>query len=204
MGKTTFIILATLGLLQVSLADRLITTPLGKKIPQNATKLEILSTPSKDTLFAWLGYGVTDAIELEIYGESFNSDRLTPGLNVSYNYLTPIIDLSPGISVGVLDVTDQSVARRTFYAAITYYFGNVSELNQNTPTILSVGGWSRDGGGFFFNFSVPFTDSLRLIGEHDGGTLTAGLEYNPFDEASLKYVFREGSPSVGLSFQKRF
>ena len=204
MGRLTVLALVLMGLSAFSGADRLLTTPTGKKIPQNAAKLEFLSTPSRDTVFGWIGYGVTDSIELEVYGESFDSDRITPGVNLSYNYLTPITDLAPGISVGVMDIADQTVGRRTVYAAITYYFGNWNELNQDTPTVLTMGGWSRDGGGFFFNFSVPFTNAIRFIGEHDGGTLTAGLEYKPFEEASLKYVFREGSPSVGFSFQKRF
>lgn len=200
----SFISLVVLLAACVAGADRLITTPMGKKVPEKATKIELLSIPSRDTAFGWLGYGLTNSIEIEFYGESFDSDRITPGLNLSYNYISPIVDIAPGISAGILDVADRTRSRRAAYLAITYYFGNLDVFNQDTPTILTAGAWSRDGGGFFFNVSVPLTNEIRLIGEHDGGTLTGGIEFKPFAEGSFKYLFREGSPAVGLSFQKRF
>jgi len=193
-----------IGLTTMGFADRLITTPMGKKIPRKAAKLEFLSQPSRDSVMGWIGYGVNESIEIEIYGESFDSSKITPGLNLSYNYLSPITDLAPGISFGVLDVTDQTREERGVYAAITFYFGNDGELNQNEPTILTLGGWSRNGGSFFFNAAFPFSEQFRLIGENDGDRLAAGLEFEPFEGASLKYLFVGGSPTVGFGLMKRF
>lgn len=193
-----------IGLTTVGFADRLITTPMGKKIPRNAAKLEFLSQPSRDSVMGWIGYGVNESIEIEFYGESFDSNKITPGLNLSYNYLSPITDLAPGISFGVLDVTDQTREERGVYAAITFYFGNDGELNQNEPTIFTLGGWSRNGGSFFFNAAFPFSEQFRLIGENDGDRLAAGLEFEPFEGASLKYLFVGGSPTVGFGLMKRF
>ncbi|MFM9872130.1 MAG: hypothetical protein ACKVQS_01540 [Fimbriimonadaceae bacterium] len=192
------------GLTSLGFGDRLISTPMGKKLPHNAAKLEFLSQPSRDTVFGWFGYGLTDSIELEFYGESFDSSRITPGLNFSYNYISPITDLAPGISLGVLDITDQTREERAIYAAITFYFGNVGDLNQNEPTIFTLGGWSRHGGSFFFNAAFPFSEKIRLIGEHDGNRIGAGVELTPFEGASLKYLFLGGSPTVGFGFSKRF
>lgn len=203
MPKATLLIAAAVAAATVG-ADRLITTPMGKKVPHNAAKLEFLTVPGRDTSFGWIGLGLTNSIELELSGERFNNDRVIPGLNLSYNYLTPITDLAPGVSAGILDATDQTAERRAAYLAVTYYFGNLDIFNQDTPTILTFGGWSRDGGGFFFNISIPLTNEFRLIGDHDGGTLTAGVEYKPFPEASLKYLFREGAPAFGFSLQKKF
>jgi hypothetical protein len=193
-----------IGMSATAHADRLITTPMGKKVPRNAAKLEFLSQPSRDSVLGWIAYGVDELIEIEFYGESYDSSKITPGLNLSYNYLSPIIDIAPGISFGVLDVTDQTREERGVYAAITFYFGNDGELNQNEPTIFTLGGWSRNGGGFFFNAAFPFTEQFRLIGEHDGNRLAAGLEFQPFEGASLKYLFIDGSPTVGFGFMKRF
>jgi hypothetical protein len=186
------------------MADRLITTPQGRKVPEGVVKFELLSTPSRDVAFGWIGYGLTQNFEIEISGESFDSDKITPGLNMSYNYLSPITDIAPGISFGVLDVTNQTRGEIAAYAAISYYFGNWGDLNQNVPTILTVGGWSRDGGGVFYSVSLPFSQEFRLIGEADRNSVTAGVEIVPFQGASLKYLFREGDPTVGFSFQRRF
>lgn len=192
------------GLCSIGSADRLIMTPMGKKIRTNNAKLEFLSQPSRDSVLGWLGYGLNDSLEIEFFGESFDSSKITPGFNISYNYISPITDLAPGVSFGVLDITDQTQSERAIYAAITYYFGNEGDLNQDVPTILTIGGWSRNGGSFFFNAAFPFSEQIRLLGEHDGNGVSAGLEFMPFEGASLKYLFVGGTPTLGFGLTKRF
>jgi len=187
-----------------SQADRLIFTPLGKKIPENKAKLEFLSIPSRDVAFGWIGVGVTNQIELELSGESFDSNKIDLGINLSYNYIAPITDISPGISFGFQDVTNNTVDGRSLYLAVTYHFGNIGELNQNQPTIFTLGLSSRENGFVFFNFALPLSDQFRILGEHDSFRITAGVEFRPIEDASLRFLFRDGSPMVGMSFSRRF
>lgn len=185
-------------------ADRVITTPQGRKIPSGNAKVEFLAVSGEDTYFGWLGYGIDQYIEIEFYGESYNSKSVTAGLNLSYNYLSPITDLAPGISFGVLDVSNQTRDERAFYAAVTYFFGNLGDLNQNIPTEFTFGGWSRNGGQLFTSVSLPFSEGFRLIGEYDGREVNAGVEIVPFDGASLKWMVKDRVSVVGFGFQRRF
>jgi hypothetical protein len=196
--------LIVVGLTSLSLADRLITTPMGRKLAEFSLKAELLTIPSRDTVYGWVGYGINSNFEVELYGESLNSSKITPSFNLSYNYISPITDISPGLSIGIVDILGRTADERAAYLAATYFFGNVGDLNQNVPTILTVGGWTRFGGGVFFNVSFPFTEQVRAIGEHDGQALTAGLELQPFAGSSLKFLFREGSPTIGFTFVRRF
>lgn len=188
----------------LSQADRLIFTPLGQKIPQNKAKIEFLSIPSRDVAFGWIGVGVTNQIELELTGESFDSDKIDMGVNLSFNYISPITDIAPGISFGFQDVTNNTADGRSAYLAVTYHFGNTGELNQNEPTIFTLGLSSRDQGFLFFNFALPLSEQFRIIGEHDSFRISAGVEFRPFEDASLKFLFRDGSPMIGMNLSRKF
>lgn len=198
------LLLSLLAVPLFSHADRLIFTPLGQKIPHNKAKLEFLSVPSRDVAFGWVGVGVTNQFELELSGESYDSDKIDFGVNLSFNYISPIVDISPGISLGFQDITNNTADGRSAYLAVTYHFGNIGEFNQNEPTIFTLGLSSRDQGFAFFNFALPLSEQFRIVGEHDSFRITAGLEVRPFEDASLKFLFRDGSPMVGMSFSRRF
>jgi len=188
----------------ISQADRLIFTPLGQKIPHNKGKIEFLTVPSRDVAFGWIGVGLTNQIELELSGESFDSDKIDLGVNLSYNYISPIIDIAPGISFGFQDVTNNTSDGRSAYIAVTYHFGNTGELNQNEPTIFTLGLSSRDQGFLFFNFALPLSEQFRIIGEHDSFRISAGLEFRPLEDACLRLLFRDGSPMIGMNLTRKF
>ncbi len=56
----------------------------------------------------------------------------------------------------------------------------------------------------FFSFSLPFSYSLRLISEFDSNHLSAGVEVRPFRDATVRWVFRDGQPLIGLGYSARF
>lgn len=185
-------------------ADRLIFTPMGKKTPFNAIRLDLLSIPSRDVAFGMISFGLTSQIELELYGESFDSDRIDLAGSASFNLISPITDISPGISVGVQDFANNTRDGRNVYLATTYYFGNIGQYNQDVPTIFTLGFSSRDQGFLFVNFALPLSENFRLVGEHDSYRISAGLEVMPFDGAMLRFLFRQDEPMIGFRFARRF
>ncbi len=188
----------------IASADRLIFTPMGKKTPFNAFKFDLLSIPSRDVAFGMLSFGLTTQLELELYGESFDSDRIHLAGSAAFNLIAPITDISPGISVGVQDFANNTQDGRNVYLATTYYFGNVGEHNQDVPTIFTLGFSSREQGFLFVNFALPFSKNFRVVGEHDTYRISAGLEVTPFDGAMLRFLFRQDEPMIGFSFARRF
>ncbi|MEZ5163858.1 MAG: hypothetical protein R2688_08960 [Fimbriimonadaceae bacterium] len=185
-------------------ADRIVFIPTGRKVNDKNVRFDVLGQPSRDNAFGWFTVGLMNTWEFELYGENLNTDHLDMGANVAYNLIQPLTDLGPGVSFGILDLGDNTSNRRTGYVAVTYRLGNVAPINQDIPTDFSFGLWTRDEGVFFAGMEIPFSKEFRLLAEHDSRFITAGIELKPVEEASLRFLFRDGSPMVGLKFQKRF
>lgn len=185
-------------------ADRIVTVPTATKISTRAVRGEILTFPGRDTTRAWLGYGINPLLDAELTFESMNSSSVVGSLNVGYYYLLPITDLAPGIAVGVHDVLNRTRDGRAAYLAVTYRLGNDGELNQDIPTELSIGAWSRDGGKLFVGATLPVAEQLRLFAEHDSIRAAGGFEVRPIPEAAFRVVFESRGTGFSLSLTKRF
>ncbi|MDI9636931.1 hypothetical protein QM565_14345 [Geitlerinema splendidum] len=187
-----------------SFCDLTIFTPTAKKLRTNQASVTLLTLPSRDYAFGWAGLGLSDFWEVSVTGENLDSSSLILSGNLSYHYLIPIVDVSPGIALGVIDVADETEDRRAFYAAFTFHFGNIGTLNQDVPTEFTLGMWSRKEGFMFFGAKLPVTSQFKLVAEHDANRFNSGIEFSPISEATFKYYFRAGSPMFGLTVQKRF
>lgn len=185
-------------------ADRIVFVPTGRKVNDKHVRFDLLSLPSQDSGFGWFTVGLMNTWEFELYGENLNSNQLDIGSNIAYNLIQPLTDLGPGVSFGILDLGDNTSNRRTGYLAVTYRLGNSAPINQDIPTDFSFGFWTRDEGIFYAGFEIPFSREVRLLAEHDSRFITAGFELKPVEEASLRFLFRDGYPMVGFKFQKRF
>ncbi len=185
-------------------ADRLVSIPTATKIFTRTVRAELLGYPSRDTTLGWLGFGINPLVDAEISFEARNSDRITGSLNLGYYYLLPITDLSPGIAFGIHDALNRTEDGRAAYIAITYRLGNDGELNQDVPTELTVGAWSRDGGKLFVGATIPFASEFRLFTEHNGIRPAAGFEFRPVPEGVFRIIFEERGTGFSLSFGRRF
>lgn len=192
------------GLAGFGFGDRLVFVPTGKKVEGGSARLEVLTIPSRDSAFGWMAFGVTPVIEVELLGENLDSEVLTLGTNVKYNLLLPITDIAPGLSFGMVDVGNDTADGRAAYVALTYFYGNVGALNQDVPTELTVGLWTRREGFFFAGARLPFSESVAGLVEHDSLRITAGIEVRPFPGVAFRGLFRGGSPAFGFQVQKRF
>jgi hypothetical protein len=56
-----------------------------------------------------------------------------------------------------------------------------------------VGGFFGSMNGPFVGFTIPYTESFRLMAEHDTKHITAGFEFKPAKEACLRWMFRDSS-----------
>ncbi len=195
---------AVFALCTLSFADRLILIPTGKKILSGGMRYEVLTIVGKDTTLGWIGTGLGQSYDFEITGESYDSNRVVNGVDFSYNYTVPVIDFAPGISFGVQDAANVTRRGRNTYIAVTYRFGNFGEHNQDVPTELTFGFWTRENGLMFFGASLPLSEPLTLLVEHDSDIMTAGIEVSPFKGGAFRMLFHERETLVGLRFFAAF
>ena len=185
-------------------ADRLIRIPTGKKLLSDSYRFEIMAEPSRDRTLGWLGAGLGPSFDLELTGESFNSNRIVSSFDFSYNYLVPITDFIPGLSFGVQDGLGVTERGRSLYLAVTFRLGNYGEHNQDVPTELTIGFWTRREGVAFGGVSLPMSEHLKLLAEHDASHLTAGFELSPVEGGSFRFLFRKNQVLIGLRISQRF
>lgn len=188
----------------VAFADRLIMIPTGKKILSGGLRYEILTLSGKDSTLGWVGAGIGQSYDFEITGESYDSNRVTTSLDMSYNYTVPVTDFAPGVSFGVQDVRNVTRRGRNAYLAVTYRFGNYGEHNQDVPTELTFGFWTRHKGLMFVGASLPLSEPLSLVMEHDSEQLSAGFDLSPFRGGSFRAMFRAHETVIGLRFFAAF
>lgn len=188
----------------VGWADRVVFVPAGRKLLEGEYRIEAINVAGRDHTFGWAAFSPNSVFEFGVYGENFDSHRVTWGFNGSYTLTNPITDLSPGISFGFLDLGNETEAGRAVYLAVTYRLGNDGLLNQFLPTDLSFGFWSRESGLMFAGAELPFSSSLSVLGEYDGSALTAGLVLTPVSPLKVKFLWRDGDPALGLQFRAQF
>ena len=193
-----------LALTTVATADRLITIPTGKKLLSDSFRFEIMTDRSRDITMGWFGTGLGQSFDFEVTGESFNDNVMVGSLDLSYNYTVPVMDFLPGISLGVQDLAGVSDRGRAAYLAITHRYGNTGELNQDIPTELTFGFWTRHEGLVFAGVSLPFSHVFSLLAEHDSENLTAGVQLSPRDGIDFRALFRQNQVMVSLRVQARF
>jgi hypothetical protein len=200
-----FLAAATALLLSASaIADRLILIPTGKKLLNDTFRIEVLTDRSRDATMGWLGLGVGESFDFEVTAESFNDNRMVNSLDFSYNYTVPVVDFLPGLSVGVQDAMNVTERGRNVYVAVTHRYGNYGELNQDLPTELTYGLWTRSGGLFFAGVTLPFSRTLQLVAEHDSDVFTAGVQLSPHEGVQFRALFRQSQVLVSFRVQARF
>lgn len=184
-------------------ADRLVSIPTGTKVFSNHFKLEGIDWSDDHSRQASLTYGLNASVEVGVswFRPSGEDGKFT--FDGAYNVVAPIIDTSPGISVGFLDGGNVTPQGRAVYLAATYRIGNDGEHNQEEPTELDFGFWSRKTGLMFVGVALPFSGSFRLVAEHDSNSLTAGAEFRPVDPLVIKVLARDGRPALGLTWSQR-
>lgn len=198
-------LLLLLGLSAWSAADRIILAPNALKVWNRNVRVEYMFEPSRSQNWGtYLAVGLTDNIEAEFILNHLEGRPTLGTFNASYQFIVPIVDTAPGLSIGVQDALDRTPERRMAYLAITQRFGLDGQYNSQTPLEITMGfGFGRRA-GVFVGAMVPFTWQFRLLAEHNINRVAAGFEYQPFHGSAVRAIFQNGSTQLSLRYTMKF
>jgi len=196
----------SLGIASVAVADRLITIPLGRKIPFDDFKFDtFIDLSNGQTWDRFVGFGLTPDFEIDYHGERIDKGPMRDTLDFSYNYLTPVINQSPGISVGVQDALNRTAERRRFYVATTWRQAVDNIGNGNLPMEITLGVAQGLELKPFVGVSLPIAESVKLLVEHDGYKLATGIEFRASKSGfGARLIVRDQEMMVGANLILRF
>jgi len=186
-------------------ADRLIHIPLGKKVPKHVIRIE--GDFEQRDFHAFHGYldaGLTTDLDMTIRNDSVDGEPHRDTLDFSYNYISPIADASPGISVGVQDAANRTPDGRRLYLASTFRVGLAGGADTFTPAEITMGVFAGKKNAAFVGAMLPLTPAFRLMAEHDGYRVNAGLDIRPLTNLSVKYLFISSKPQLGIQIRSKF
>lgn len=116
--------------------------------------------------------------------------------------------ITPGIAVGMWDVTNSSPWGRRAFFVIT------KGLRPGTSPVplprfidqlqLNVGAGTGRFSGIFASAKVDLPARFSLVGEFDARRFNAGLWYTPIQQVTLKAELQNGNPYFGGNFNLRF
>ncbi len=152
-------------------ADQLVMNPTGKRVPTGQARLRY-SSEAGGRQTGRVDMGIFNQYELGV-SRSQGGGTL---VDLAYNLTLPYQDVTPGITLGVMDLA--GAQERVGYVAVTFAYGNVLPHNQQTPTELTIGLWTSRKGIGFCGVLLPLTDRLRLVAEMGGPLPVAGAELN--------------------------
>ncbi len=186
-------------------ADRLLEISTGTKISKRVARVELQSWQGAGRVDRWfLGHGLGENFDFEAVLERRSKRGRVASIDFSYNYLTPVVDVSPGISVGLLDTAGVTERGRTGYVAATWRFAQDSDdVTRPLNTEFTIGYQMGGTTGLIFGFSLPLSQAIRLIAEYPTRDLSAGIELRPLRPLSLKWVFGQNRTLLSASWTHR-
>jgi hypothetical protein len=204
--RTPLILALVLGAASLATADRLITIPLGRKVPFDNFKFDtFIEMSSGRTWDRYIGFGLTHEIEIDYHGEKIDHGPMRDTFDLSYNLISPLVNQAPGISAGVQDVLNRTRNGRRVYIATTWRqaVDNVGKGNLPFETTLGV----SEGHDVrpFVGVSIPLSDQVRFLTEHDGFRIATGFEYKAFKNAfSARLIYRDQDVMFGANLTLKF
>lgn len=195
-----------MGVAPICGADRLITIPLGRKIPFMNLKLDTFSELSRSrTWDRFIGFGVTPEIEADYHGERIDDGPMRDTLDLSYNYVAPIINQSPGISLGVQDLLNRTRNGRQFFVATNWRMAVDTIGKGNLPLDVTLGISQGSRALPLVGVSIPFAQDLRLLAEDDGVHIASGIEFRSSNnQFGARLIVRDQDVMVGANLTLRF
>ena len=196
----------TLGVASACLADRVITVPMGRKIPFRSFKIDSFAELSRArTWDRFVGVGVTPEIEVDYHGERVGGGPIRDTFDFSYNYVSPLINQAPGISVGVQDVLNRTRDGRQVYLAVTWRQAADNIGMGNVPFEVTLGISQGRRLLPLVGVNLPLTESLRLLAEDNGMRIASGIEFRALNNAlRLRLIVRDQDVMAGATLTLRF
>ena len=185
-------------------ADHLIHIPLGKKVPRKVIRVSAgLAQGDLHDMHGMVDVGLTTELDATLRTDDVKGSIGRATLDFAYNYISPIVDTSPGFSVGVWDAVNRTVDGRRLYVATTYRVGLSGEAGTFTPAEVTLGITVGKKNSGIVGAMLPISSSFRLMVEHDGYRGNAGIDMRPWSNFSVRYVFIGSLPEFAVQFQKK-
>lgn len=204
--RAPLVLTLTLGVAAISFADRVITVPMGRKVPFRSFKIDTFYELSRARSFdRWVGIGISPEFEVAYRGERINGGEVRDSLDIAYNYVTPLTNQAPGISVGVQDVANRTRDGRRFYLAVTWRTAADNIGMGNVPFDVTLGLSQGDRTLPFVGVSMPFTENFRGLAESNGNRIATGFELRLFRNAFAgRLIIRDQDVMVGATLNLKF
>ena len=180
----------------------MITIPRGGKIPFGTIRGEYMFEPSEPTsTISFLGVGLTTFVDAEIETDQLRGEKKFTQLNLDFNLNSPLAGFAPGISVGLLDATDQSPQGRRGYVAVSF---QDTGGETSAPVETTVGAFFGRESHMFVGLSLPVSEQFRFLAEDDGFRVSAGAEWKTSAGPYFRFVFREHSTLLSVGSTTHF
>ncbi len=182
-------------------ADWLIDSPTGRKIPYGTFKLEFdLDAKRGRASDVRFGVGIGKSFDLVVRRSTL--EGLTGSSDLTYAYVAPVAGVSPGIAIGVRDLTNQSADGRRAYLAFTL----LEDTDTDDGTLLadySLGINVRQSVSLFVAGATPISKTAKLLAEFDGRHALFGASYDLRRGIATRLIIRERHLMLGLQWTKR-
>lgn len=194
------LLLATSAAVQ---ADRLISIPLGSKVTFGSMRWETFAELSRArTWDRYLAVGITKEYEIAYHGERIDDGPMRDTFDFAYQYIAPITDTFPGISVGVQDVLNRTRDGRRAYFAATF---RQSLEGLSAPAEVTLGMAQGRHLQAFVGVAFPLHPNFRILAEDNGERIASGVEFLAFDGAlGGRILVRDQDLMVGATLTVKF
>ena len=197
MRRFALILGLTLGSL-VAKGDDLLLMPTARRLQSGAIRGELWagSQLGGGNLAAGLGQGWEAQISLDRFG----ADPGRPTGSVAYYYLSPIADITPGISGGILDAANATSDGRRLYACATMN-RSMAQTARFGYTELTAGLQVGRRWGPMAGFKAPVARGISVLAEYDGFRFNAGVEGRLGNGAYARLATRGGVAYAVVGFR---
>lgn len=184
-------------------SDRLISVPTGRKLPYDSIRFDYTTGFEGSYKEAFLGLGIGKSFELDFRGEKQVDFTQRAAVDFAFNYIAPIADLTPGISVGMQDASDSTPDGRRFYLALTSKQIYSTE-GGDVAGDVTLGGFFGNRSSVYVGLNMPLSRLVRLLAEHNGYRIGAGLEVRPSSQYAVRFLVRDHTTEIAVTTTKHF
>lgn len=205
LGVVRLALFLAVALPAFACADHLIAIPVGKKVPFGTLRYETFLDKRDPNSFENrldLGLNTLFDASLRLIHQPGTKEAAT--VDLAYNYVAPIVDITPGLSAGVLDAANRTADGRRGFGAITFRSSKSSDGVSFLASETTLGFTAGRHGAPFVGVMIPYSESFRLLAEHDGWHLNAGVEVRPIQNTAFRWVVRDGRPAITIQSWTRF
>ena len=188
----------------MAFADELIDIPTARKLQLDDVRYEFRGSPyAGGSIQQFLGVGVGQSFELDLRDVRNAGTHSAGTFDFSYNLLSAIPGISPGISFGIQDAANLTSDGRRFYAVATLR-NDLDELPGNLYEDVTLGVQFGSLNSPFVGIALPVSKQMYLIAEHSGFRLSAGVEFRPLPHVAFRIITRDRETMLSLSGTVKF